>query len=1052
MSHARFLMGKIQKEAGLLKETLELVELDAAELHASADVEAAQFLRPTALRAATRSDADIEEASKLHRSTLLASLGDVARTTGDVLRVFFKRHVASQRAVMAHARPGLRGADANATDVFSTPVLRPLHRYFVALTAPETQRQNAIEDCPRPFRQTASVVTSLLRCAAEPRLREDNIAEITDAVAPGLSGSLQDDVAREYRVVQSTASHKARRRTARAGLPVAEDLGLEEDAVAHEKTQDNFGRVCLSEWRRREMTTTWIRALKGTPDFLSFLESLSKDWLEMRETGIEDDDALQPQVIDHAFLRVTAFEYYRAVDALPAVPEDPEDVSLLAAPNLGREQRPSVSVSDVTTERTEAFFRKLGVDEEALRLSTATAAAVEEGVEEEKATELSGELRGSPFFGYEPMKESVWERESVHTLMEKDANFAEAKEVMASVCELFDAAIETDGPAETGGLRRCRKMIAYAGDGAPIMALQKSQRVAFKVGLERADAGQTPFPEDQPVSLDASYESEDDEDAGDEVPEEERLADEPPRAAMRNNLGGSMDARSCAALMSTTLLMGVWHMLLSAMRSALKLSPWLTPLAALFRRTEGRVNFLFNCGKLRESMGEVEAILAGVTLFELEWWRKDEDADHGDYGAFDAWLDTGPCAACPALRALHEFREVIAVARNVYFGMRSGNLPFLLSALRHLRVLSAVTGGDKYTRGLTEFMVMLRTMPERDLAMVCMLMFVDMGISGFVGADEFTENLHWLINDQIGSFASEAAFRERVKHCTVHMASSRAGCGLGASRRSRKPPVGFLKVKFFIVAQVRNYLRGHFFLRKPDVDALLWLDPAGKEYHCESASRDVDARANEDFGNQLPANFLDGHSATPVSLDPMRAGRAIVRMDDALTLFPPPDDPLRTFRATSRTRLPRPILDADAQRESDERRRLRRSALAPTTIDAAIKKYKKGMVDTIQAYVTAAETAEPEEPPETIKAELLAHRRALVPLLSETRAVQAQAISRWRTLDADWCSRVEEARGVSGDPSSANVDDLMRREQSSAQLRHLGRDAARGVFLPRPER
>ena len=1044
---------------GELKEALQRVNSDVTELHPPGDVEAARLLRETACPTATPQHAwtvqhawmaavtQAVQASR--RSALMDGIRDVLRTTGEVLRIGFRRHVVSRRGVVAHVVPGLRGADANAEEILSTPVLQPLLDFLVASAVPTSQRHHELRECPRPIRQALTFLTSILRRVAEPRLREGFIQELTDAVSSGLSNTNQDTIARDYRVIYSAAADQAQRRVSVAGLPVDEELSFDDDAVAHQLTQDNFGRVRQMNWSRIECTTSWLRDLKLRPEEAAIYERYGTEWVDMEETDIEDAGALQPTECDHAIHRSSVVEFFLAVDIVPDVKLD--EVDALAAANLNRERRLKIDARDVTVRRDAVLFKSLGVEEAELRRRSSTSGGESVDAAEEKTTSDVDPGPDPMAFDHKPHPMSVWSRESLWLRKEMQMNFAETKGVLESIVLLFEAAEDTDGLDLTESLRRCLKPLFYAGDGAPIMAMQKYQKIVFKQLLGRAEAGEFPFPsDDESVSLDAGFESEDDEDQGDEFPAEERLADEAPRPAIRNNVS-VVSAKESVALMSTTLLMGVWHMLLSAMRNVMKLAPWLTPLAAIFRKTEGRVNFLFRCGKLREAMGEVESIFVGYYKFALEEWRRDGSVDHNTYNEFDAWLDNGPFAACPALRALHELHELMAIARNIHLAMRAGHLPYLLVALRHLRVLCAVTGGDKYTRGLTHFLVMLRTMPETELAMTCRLMFVDMGISGYMGADEFTERVHWQFNEDLPQFSSTNNFVARLQHLSLNMASSRSAYALGANRTSRKPPFGVIEVDRVIVALVQDYFRQHFFVEKPDV-GLVWVDPAGNERLLEESSGDVDERADEDVSGSPSLYLIDGRESTAVALDPMRAGRGIARIDDEANFLPTADDPHRAVTKISRPRLPRPHFTAAEQRKLDDVATKQRESRTPTDIDAAFHRYKQGMLLTIQAYAAAAASADPEEPPAVITAELESNYRHLVPTESANRSAQANAISRWRTLASDWCALVDGQQRDSGgdDVSRRDVVTLMKNERSSAQLRAVGRGLLGDVSYSAP--
>jgi len=147
-------------------------------------------------------------------------------------------------------------------------------------------------------------------------------------------------------------------------------------------------------------------------------------------------------------------------------------------------------------------------------------------------------------------------------------------------------------------------------------------------------------------------------------------------------------------------------------------------------------------------------------------------------------------------------------------------------------------------------------------------------------------------------------------------------------------------------------------------------------------------------------------------------------------------------------------MTAAQQQQSVHEATQRRVARTAPEINAAFAGYKKGMVDTIAAYEAAKRAAEPEEAPSAVTVEYEDNYRVLVPLKKENRSTQANAVSRWRTLAPLWCERVEERRLRDGsdDLSRKDVVALMRDEQSSAQLRAVGRSHAREVKVPRASR
>jgi len=803
---------------------------------------------------------------------------------GALMRGPFSKHVTSQLELQRYGPSGLQSAETEADDIIATPVLRPIVNFLVRAARPTSLRVQELMDLPRRMLQSVAFQIDMLRRVNDLKVVGGLVQGHTDSLAGLISLPRQNELARSYGTTTSAAASGDRRRLA---LQVNEELSFDAAADAVLLGNDNFGRERQSHWERQETTTSWNRHLFLTPEQRERRATYGAEWSDMSVAGIETENDMLAGPFDDAVLRYGQLLYFQAVDEAPEL--TPVAAEAADEPNFQRKRRRRLAARDESTKIAAKLLSDLGVDESALGAHQSNGAEAE--TEDDDAF-------GS--FANQPHPQSVWVRNCIVLARQLVGNFAESKVVIDELVNFLRRAKETYGEGDSI-LRPTKRRLFYGADGAPVAVLQKNQRVLVKLALDNALSGLKPFPDT--AKLDAGFEIGDDD--GQEHAPEDRLGGEAPRPAMRDNVS-ELSADAVAALLGTYILLGLWHCMQSAMRSVMKCSSSLTVLARLYRHTEGRVNWLFRCGKLRESMGEIESILFAFYKFALETWREDVHADHSSYAAFDKYLDTGPFATCAALRVLREIGELMAIPRCIRVGMRGGHLPFLVSFLKQLKELCAVTGGDKYTRGITHFLVMLRTMPEADLALVCQLMFVDVGISGFVAVDEFTELIHLLYNRALPQFTSTANFVKWLGHLSLTMASSRIGYAVGAKKTSAKPPFGAIEIDLRIAAKARRFFRGNLLIRKDEAGSPVWYDPTGREWSCDDSSDDVGTRAEADLASGRTFVLLDGGAGTAVAVDAQRGGRAIAAEDDRKSLLPTEEVPCRRRNFAS-SPSPRPL-------------------------------------------------------------------------------------------------------------------------------------------------
>ena len=111
-------------------------------------------------------------------------------------------------------------------------------------------------------------------------------------------------------------------------------------------------------------------------------------------------------------------------------------------------------------------------------------------------------------------------------------------------------------------------------------------------------------------------------------------------------------------------------------------------------------------------------------------------------------------------------------------------MPVLENALLHCIEHAAATGGDKYVPILTDVVLFLRTCPDRVLACLPKLLFIDLG-SMFIGVDLCVEyfNLHLALQVRVFRNAEQynLAMSLAARGMRDHPRSGRLGC-VNASR------------------------------------------------------------------------------------------------------------------------------------------------------------------------------------------------------------------------------------------------------------------------------
>ena len=162
-------------------------------------------------------------------------------------------------------------------------------------------------------------------------------------------------------------------------------------------------------------------------------------------------------------------------------------------------------------------------------------------------------------------------------------------------------------------------------------------------------------------------------------------------------------------------------------------------------------------------------------------------------------------------------------------------------------------------RLITEFRILIRTMPAADLMFLVDASFVDMG-SHWEPIDEVTEDVHGGYEITVGRNRSARAWARGIQMASSTYPYTNPGKNLGSASGDNKPPTGTRSVDLTIAGAVERELTDCFREDK-------WKDSAGKWHSYNGENRGVNGIIPES------------------GLDKQRTGRAIANADITELVF-----------------------------------------------------------------------------------------------------------------------------------------------------------------------
>lgn len=561
------------------------------------------------------------------------------------------------------------------------------------------------------------------------------------------------------------------------------------------------------------------------------------------------------------------------------------------------------------------------------------------------------------------------------------------------------------------------------GDGAPIHALFGLKRAALKHLRGGAD------------SEDAMLDAQDDDggDRGEAEPREEYDSEEDDSVSPDSSEDGSASEESTssktagdaenegaapiprrpikkltqqqASVLTKDIILvpGIWHCMQEFIILNLECNrgTWMY-FARDWRKTEGRLKFLLGCGNVNEALHELFSSACGILKWWIQRYRKTQP-ENPSYVGFDEFMDE-EAASYPVMAKLRDVIEHTLLTKCLHDSMRQGMLKNVRLLLQHLIELCAAAGKHKYSRLLTDFMVQIATMPEKELAHLHAALFAELG-GFFAPNDEFTEILHCMFWRMIGRLRSDRAWAKSILQASCSLPYEEPGRNLGASSGVGRAPSGHRMCDLFISSATRKRLNDTF-SEEAATSGEFILD-------------EVRHKLNEavGFDGPLPAG----------AIDIQRTGRAIHKKDVSHHVFGP------GASAVSRPNLPKvDLTPAQAQKA-----RARRQAQIEATTAAAIEAVsytRKEMGKDLNAYCNQPV----EDIPPGILASLSGPRgeQALYrDKTGQSRREKAAALSRWRNGAAQVCANAHKNEI----PPATDLQQLIEAETPTIERRREAR-------------
>ena len=636
-----------------------------------------------------------------------------------------------------------------------TPALRPIAQFLHQTGAPVGRANDTLDSMMAQgasrsayatrLRQTISVCEAMIRRDLCPNDLDPFHTYVGSMLCDRISGSTMNELREHWGCVTSCVTMRST--LERLMRCAAADTGVLPGTVSTCSTADNFGTLFqqLMGVLRTEVTTLWHLDVRESdlPVLINMsvprYHALSIEWVAMEHTGLHTPTDFQASLESDQLLRSCVFAFVSAVDNLALPSLDVLEESSAAKDGIpgtdeSNEQRsnrdeeaPGDAGRHHRTRRLKAVhpIGTRNVDITAIPVSRSTWAPLNLTREDDAdagVTDAADDAASADASNTGGLP-SIWNR-GVTVQPELDMNFAQ-KETIAFLVKLVRRRASRGGTS----------VDFICGDGAPTMKINSFIRASLCFILG----------EDSDVIDGALNEAAEVADGADEDTADAN-ADEEMTESQAETAEALLSPELMAAVLTTVNLLGVFHAFMDIAKRIFKtIKSTLCALAPLWRDSIKKVQFFLSVGNISRCYMEVMAVAVGIARFFVDKFRESPYFAGGarTLDQFEEWLEKwGEVSSI--VKQLHITLDLLVLLKDFRSAMRSGLLEAVELFLQQHLEIACGTGGDQYRQILTDFMVLLRCMPEKFLVLMEQHMFVDFG-SHFKPADEFTEEIHhWL--------------------------------------------------------------------------------------------------------------------------------------------------------------------------------------------------------------------------------------------------------------------------------------------------------------------
>ena len=470
-------------------------------------------------------------------------------------------------------------------------------------------------------------------------------------------------------------------------------------------------------------------------------------------------------------------------------------------------------------------------------------------------------------------------------------------------------------------------------------------------------------------------------------------------------------------------LIGMFYVFADLLKRTLTLArPTMMGLCSRWRDSLRKQEFFISGGNITRCYYELMSAAAGIARHFLDTFRASHEFSNGqrEIRKLCDWIDE-IAERAPIVAQLQFTVRLSVLVWGLRSAMRAGSIKACTRVIKHHIEICGATGGDNYLRILTEFLVLFKTCPERDLVVLEELMFTDVG-SCYLPNDELIEWFH-NFEKQIAKIPRNTrSWFVQMRRTAVMLYSRHPSKNLGLYDGRGGAPIGGIDLLADIAARTILYLKESV----PFATETHWASVHSRATKNHPVSA-VGPRSKDEPDDPAWAG-VDGSHITSNVVSQKRFGAAVAMVDarDA-TVFSG-----RNSIKIERPRIARRAMTVEAR---DAEARVQIEKMRANTLEVVCKPrlcsvpYIK---ETLQLYARTLTASSGGAAMTSALRSVDLSDRAWMPLMSSGKEALARALVQWRQADSSWCFATENGSGNSN--ASNPVDTTHATLQSEHEL------------------